>query len=192
MKVHHATQKKADRLGIVIMPPDHTTTQWSASHIDLPKLVYANAANDAVDLAAMQLGDKSGKAGVARRVKKAHAPKTPKVRKPKKAKPEAKADVQANRSVVKKVYKERYAKAGGNSGSPIAKALSDALLGEGPGVIERLCKENGIPFAWRHLDIGRQRMCLGTVLKGKDRRGEIVLILGKKVKNPVEDGEDGE
>ena len=92
-------------------------------------------------------------------------------------------DATPNHSVVKKEYKTRYAKNGGNSGSPISKALSDALLGEGAAVLPKILAENGVKWIYGGLDVGRARMCCGTILKGMDRRGEVVKILGKRVTN---------
>jgi len=164
--------KRAAKLGVTMTEADG---KFSATLDDLKAPVFANSAADALDVAALQLGVKTAKQAVAAKVTK----------KAKKGKKEAvaKAAVPANRSVVHRQYKELYAKKGGNSGTPIAKALSDALLGEGPGVLPRIAKENSVPWMYAHMDIGRQRMCLGTILKGKDNRSEPVVILGKKVTN---------
>lgn len=191
MKIHHATLKKAAKLGVTLKETENA--QFVASHPDLDNVMVGQTARDALDLIALDLGAKGAKESVARKVRAKSAPAkgTPKKKASGKKAKVAKAAVPSNRSVVKKVYKDRYAKQGGTSGTPIAKALSDALLGEGPGVLPKIAKENGIEWIYAALDTGRQRMCLGTILKGKDRRGEVVRVLGKKVANPVED-EEGE
>lgn len=184
--IHHATARRAAKLGITLIQTDG---KFEAFHPDVREKQYASTATDALDLLALSLGVKGQKASTkVKAAKKLKAPKATRVAKPSKKKAKAPkkgedAAIPANRSVVRKWYKDLYAKNGGHSGSNISKALTDALLGEGPGVIGRICKENGVPFVWQHLDIGRQRMCLGTVLKGRDNRSEPVVILGKRVKN---------
>jgi hypothetical protein len=186
-KLHHATVKRAAKMGVTLSA---TSDQWTASHPDMKKAISSPDAAEALDLAGLALGFPS----VTAKIKKAASPRKPKHAPAKIAASDAKpakvkddtdedAPLKGNRSVVSKGAKDLYAKLGGNSGTAIAKALSDAYLGGGPGILRTIAKENGIPFVWNHLNVGQQRMCLGTVLKGKDNRNEEVRIEGKRVKN---------
>lgn len=182
--IHHATAKKAAHLNVKLVHVAASDT-WAATAPGHPppQTQYGKTAKDALDLMVLELKAKKA-LKLAANDKVAKPEKKPRAKKVKKElTDEEKAAKPLNRSVVAKGAKELYAKLGGNSGSNIAKALSDAYLGGGPGTLRNIAKENGIPFVWQHLNVGQQRMCLGTVLKGKDNRNEPVLIEGKKYTN---------
>lgn len=177
VKVHHNVAKRAAKLGVSLVPNGGV---WTARHV-AASACQANTAKDALDMMALALKELPSKA----RTKSASVPKIPTPKIPKVATKQEVSDQSqpSNKSVVHKSFKDRYAKNGGHSGSNISKALSDALLGEGAGILPKIAHENGIKWVYGSLDTGRQRMCLGTILKGMDRRGEKVVVLGKKVTN---------
>lgn len=160
--IHHAVQKKAKANGINITAIDGG---FRAEVVAKPEdFVSGPVPKDLVDQLIAKM-----------------PPKPKKARKAKKDKA-AKAAVPANKSVVKKSYKDVYkAKGSGQGcGDALDRALKDAL--DGDCSLPKIAKENAVPFLWQVLNPGLQRMNLSNVLRAKLKRGEKVSVEGKNIR----------
>lgn len=181
VKIHHAVVKKAAKHNITIVPPGEGETLWKASHADLTDKAEATTPSEVLEAALQALGYKKPK-----REKKPAAPRVAGKPKTKKAKGKkqkaAKAGIIANKSVVKKVYKEQYKTKGSGQGNGdrLDIAMKDALEAD-DNALGKIAKENGIQFNWGILNKGLQRMNLSNVLRGRIDRGEPVKVLGKSI-----------
>ena len=94
---------------------------------------------------------------------------------------------------VGKKYRERYGKLG-HTGDEIAELLKAHCVGEDgkidTGKLDKLCSANGIEYGkYQHLNVGMQRMTIGNILRGMNRKGEVVKIGTTKVPGLVPEKE---
>jgi hypothetical protein len=100
------------------------------------------------------------------------------------------------RQIVPPKYRQRYAPNNDRCGDEISELLSAAVLTtdeKGREVLDEkayldVCAENDLdPMKWDHLNNGMRRMNLGNVLRGRYRKGEEVVINGRKIVGEVKE-----
>lgn len=185
--IHHATLKRAAKVGIVIEQPEHG---------------YYTASKDGKLLA--DGGDAKAVLAEAEKIAfpKAEKPsRAPKAKKPGKKKAKKRADDEddgeeteegeESKSVIKAKYKAKYKPHKDTCGDKLRKAMNEYLRPEGeeidPKRFYALAKENGIDgHRWDHLqrrgggwNVGMASMGLRNVIDGMVRRKESVTIGGK-------------
>jgi hypothetical protein len=197
--IHHMIRKQAEKVGITlghdedgrvtaVDSQNNPNKEWT--HTDAKKLleIVLNARTEGGAAPA----DKPAKAAKASTKAKAAA-------KTKKA-PKAKGDEDAEdaedaeegeegeeaegdgegRSVVKRKYKQAYKPHDDTSGDDFSQAFIAAAESDGRldmDALAGIAKANGLDLGrWSHLNPGMQRMNLGNVLRGMQRKGTTVVI----------------
>lgn len=103
----------------------------------------------------------------------------------------------ASGNVVPTEYRAKYGKEQ-NCGDDLATALADYTnepddKGKpkcSPAMMQKVAEDNGVLdkfVGWSEKNLGMQRMNLGNVLRGKFRRGEVIMIGDTKFHKPVEE-----
>ena len=85
------------------------------------------------------------------------------------------------KSIVPKVFKDRYKKQGGNCGDELADAMNSTVKGEKGKIdgtkLAAVMAQNGVEKGrWSNLNVGQRRMNLGNVLRARIKRGEAVTV----------------
>lgn len=189
MTIHHATAKRATKLGIKLTEPDHG---YFVAEMDGKQLAEGTKANDVLaqaEAAAFPKADKPVKAVKAKTAK-------PKKRKAKKSGDDEDEDgEEGTKSVISAKYKTKYKPNKDTCGDQLIQPVFDFLHPDGEDVdvkrLVKLGKDNGtdVMERWGHLktkhgafNVGMARMNLVNVFRGKLRRGEDVVIGEKTLK----------
>lgn len=166
MTIHHATAKRAARLGFILA---ETIEGFQFARLEKGALVVYGR-------------DESAKAALAQ-AEANHAAGTP---------IETLEATRSNLATTMAKYRHTYIDE--TCGDDIAAALVEATTGtndEGrrcldKAALRRVCDANGLDLGrWGHLNNGQMRMCAGNALRGMFRRGETVVV-GKARFVPVE------
>jgi hypothetical protein len=169
MAIHHATQNKAIENNVTL--DEHEDGTVTATHKPTGQEATEKTAKKALELVLKHVEENAEEGEEPEEGESSED-----------AEGEDSEEGTGEAGVVKKKYKDKYKKLGGQSnGDNLASELTAALKDDDGTNWKKVCKENDIdPKQWEHLkNNGLRRMCLRNVLSARVKKGEVkVTVLG--------------